>query len=156
MDEKNIIQQGERAKYIVTSQREDFDFGVNDYHLEIIYGMMGAKITIEKTDFHKLDDYWVFSFPTDNIVGKVMARLVMQIGDRQEVDEQYIGVVISSPCPQFFRCPKCESVGHDVTYTRTEESDIGDKYAMLCDRDGVPIMTSDDEYICVLRTINNN
>ena len=156
MDEKHIIQQGERAKYIVTSQREDFDFGVNDYHLEIIYGMMGAKITIEKTDFQKLDDYWVFSFQTDNIVGKVMARLVMQIGDRQEVDEQYIGVVVASPCQQFFRCPKCESVGHDVTYERTEESDIGEKYAILCDRDGVPIMTSDDEYICVLRTINNN
>jgi hypothetical protein len=156
MDAKNIIQQGERAKYIVTSNRQDFDFGVNDYHLEIIYGMMGAKITIEKTDFQKLDDYWVFSFQTDNIVGKVMARLVMQIDDRQEVDEQYIGVVISSPCPQFFRCPKCESVGHDVTYTRTEESDIGNKYAMLCDCNGVPIMTSDDEYICVIRTIINN
>ena len=156
MNEKHIIQQGERAKYIVTSNRQDFDFGVNDYHLEIIYGMMGAKITIEKTDFQKLDDYWVFSFPTDNIVGKVLARLVMQIGDRQEVDEQYIGVAISTPCPQFFHCPKCESVGHDVIYDRTEESDIGDKYAMLCDRDGVPIMTSDDEYICVLRTINNN
>ena len=89
MNAKQVIQQGERAKYIVTSNRQDFDFGVNDYHLEIIYGMMGAKITIEKTDFQKLDDYWVFSFPTDNIVGKVMARLVMEIGDRQEVDEQY-------------------------------------------------------------------
>jgi hypothetical protein len=156
MDAKNIIQQGERAKFIVTSQREDFDFGVNDYHLEIIYGMMGAKITIEKTDFQKLDDYWVFSFPTDEIIGKVKARLVMEIDDRQEVDEQYIGVVINSPCPQFFKCPKCESVGHDVTYERTEESDIGEKYAILCDCNGVPIMTSDDEYICVLRTINNN
>ena len=156
MDEKNIIQQGERAKYIVTSNRADFDFGENDFYLEIIYGMMGAKITIEKTDFQKLDDYWMFSFPTDNIVGKVKARLVMEIGDRQEVDEQYIGVVISTPCPQFFKCPKCESVGHDVTYERTEESDIGEKYAILCDCDGVSIMTTDDEYICVLRTINNN
>ena len=156
MDAKQIIQQGERAKYIVTSNRQDFDFGVNDYHLEIIYGMIGAKITIEKTDFQQLDDYWVFSFPTDNIVGKVMARMVMKIGNRQEVDEQYIGVVVASPCPQFFRCPKCESVGHDVTYERTEESDIGDKYAMLCDCNGVPIMTTDDEYICVLRTIINN
>jgi hypothetical protein len=43
-----------------------------------------------------------------------------------------------------------------VTYERTEESDIGEKYAILCDRDGVPIMTSNDEYVCVLRTINNN
>jgi hypothetical protein len=118
--------------------------------------MMGSKITIEKTDFREIDGQWVFSFPTDEIIGKVKARLVMEIDDRQEVDEQYIGVVISTPCPQFFRCPKCESVGHDVTYERTEESDIANKYAMLCDCNGVPIMTSDDEYICVLRTINNN
>lgn len=156
MDAKHIIQQGERAKYIVTSNRADFDFGENDFYLEIIYGMMGAKITIEKTDFREIDGQWVFSFPTDEIIGKVKARLVMEIGDRQEVDEQYIGVVISTPCPQFFKCPKCESVGHNVTYERTEESDIGEKYAILCDRDGVPIMTTDDEYICVLRTIINN
>ena len=156
MDAKQIIQQGERAKFIVKSNRADFDFGENDFYLEIIYGMMGAKITIEKKDFREIDEQWVFSFPTDEIIDKVKARLVMEIGDRQEVDEQYIGVVISSPCPQFFRCPKCESVGHDVTYERTEESDIGEKYAILCDRDGVPIMTSDDEYICVLRTIINN
>ena len=156
MDAKQIIQQGERAKYIVKSNREDFDFGVNDYHLEIVYGSRGQKITIEKKDFQLLDDYWVFSFPTEDIIGKVMARMVMKIGDRQEVDEQYIGMVVASPCPQFFRCPKCDSVGHDVTYIRTEESDIGEKYAMLCDCNGVPIMTSDDEYICVLRTINNN
>lgn len=151
MDAKQIIQQGERAKYIVKSNRADFDFGENDFYLEIIYGMMGSKITIEKTDFLEIDGQWVFSFPTDEIIGKVKARLVMEIDDRQEVDEQYIGVVISSPCPQFFRCPKCESVGHDVTYERTEESDIGEKYAILCDCNGVPIMTSDDEYICVLR-----
>jgi hypothetical protein len=156
MDAKHIIQQGERAKYIVTSNRLDFDFWENNFYLEIIYGMMGSKITIEKTDFREIDGQWVFSFPTDEIIGKVKARLVMEIGDRQEVDEQYIGVVISTPCPQFFKCPKCESVGHDVTYERTEESDIGEKYAILCDRDGVPIMTSDDEYICVIRTINNN
>jgi hypothetical protein len=156
MNEKDIIQQGERAKYIVTSNRADFDFGENDYYLEIIYGMMGAKITIEKKDFQQLDDYWVFSFPTENIVGKVMARMVMQIGVRQEVDEQYIGFVVTDPCPQFFRYPKCDSVGHDVSYERTEESDIAEKYAMLCDCNGVPIMTTDDEYICVLRTIKNN
>ena len=152
MDEKQIIQQGERAKYIVTSNRQDFDFGVNDYHLEIIYGMMGAKITIEKTDFQKLDDYWVFSFPTDNIVGKVMARLVMEIGDRQEVDEQYIGVVISTPCPQFLRCPACDGE-HDIVYERTEQSDIAERYARLADKNGNRFRNSDGGYLFVLRNI---
>ena len=153
MDAKQIIQQGELAKYIVKSNRADFDFGENDFYLEIIYGSRGQKITIEKKDFQLLNDYWVFSFQTSNIVGKVMARLVMQIGERQEVDEQYIGIVVDIPCPQFFRCPKCESIGHDVTYIRTEESDIAEKYAVLCDCNGVPIVTTDDEYICVLREI---
>lgn len=153
MDAKNIIQRGERAKYIVKSNRTDFDLGTNDFYLEIIYGSRCNTITIEKSDFQHLDDYWVFSFPTSDMAGKILARMVMQVGERQEVDEQYIGIVIDTPCPQFFRCPKCESVGHDVTYIRTEESDIANKYAVLCDCNGVPIVTVDDEYICVLREI---
>ena len=159
MDAKNIIQQGERAKYFVRSDKWNFNFEENSYYLEIIYGMMGQKITIPKSKFKYLNDHWLFSFPTTGMVGPVKARLVMEIFDpdcpedvREEVDEQYIGFVITTPCPQFFRCPKCDSIGHDVIYERTEESDIGERYAMLCDRNGVPIMTSDDEYICVLRT----
>ena len=152
MDAKNIIQRGERAKYIVKSNRTDFDFGTNDFYLEIIYGSRCNTITIEKSDFQHLDDYWVFSFSTSDMAGKILARMVMQVGERQEVDEQYIGIVIDTPCPQFFRYPKCDGV-HDVIYTRTEESDIAEKYAILCDCHGVPILTSDDEYICVLREI---
>lgn len=148
-----IIQQGERAKFIVTSNRADFDFGENDYYLELRFGMMGRKVTIPKSEFQQLDDYWVFSFDTTEMVGKVTARLVMSIGNRPEVDEQYIAMVISSPCPQFLKCPKCAEVPHDVTYQRTEESDIGERYAILCDKNGTPIVTTDDEYLCVLRQI---
>ena len=80
MDAKFLIQQGERAKYIVESNRADFDFEENDYFLEICFGMMGQKLTIPKSKFQKLGDYWVFSFPTDGMTGKLTARLVMQIG----------------------------------------------------------------------------
>lgn len=156
MDAKFIIQQGERAKYIVESKRADFDFGVNNYTLEICFGMMGQKIIIPKSQFQQIGGYWIVSFPTNAITGKIMARLVMQIGTRQEVDEQYIGFVVSRPCPQFFNCPKCMPADHDVTYTRTEESNIGEQYAVLCDCNGVAICTADDEYIMVKRTIINS
>ena len=153
MNTISIIQQGERAKYIVTSNRQDFDFGENDYSLELLFGMSGRKVIIPKSGFQELDGHWVFSFDTSEMVGKVMARLVMNIDGRQEVDEQYIAMVITSPCPQFLKCPKCAEVSHDVTYIRTEESDIGERYAILCDCNGTPIVTTDDEYLCVLRTI---
>ena len=45
---------------------------------------------------------------------------------------------------------------HDVTYTRTEESNIGEQYAVLCDCNGVAICTSEDEYIMVKRSILNS
>ena len=156
MDTKFIIQQGERAKYIVTSKRADFDFENNDYTLEIHFGMMGQKITIPKSQFKHEGGYWVVSFPTDAITGKIMARLVMQIGTRQEVDDQYIGFVISNPCPQFFKCPKCVPQEHDIEYTRIEASNIGEQYAILCDCNGVALCTADDEYLMVLRSILNS
>ena len=161
MDAKQVIQQGERAKYIVKSNRADFDFGVNDYHLEIIYGMMRKKITIQKSDFLYLNGKWIFSFPTTDIVGPVKARLVMEIFDpdcpdgvREEVDEQYIAFVITNPCPQFFKCP-CTGGDHEIVYERTEESDIGNRYARLCDCDGQPFRTADDGYLYVLREFIN-
>ena len=158
MDAKNIIPQGERAKYYVRSEKWNFSFEDNVYYLEIIYGLFGQKIVIPKTDFLFLNGMHLFSFPTDDIVGPVKARLVMDIVDpdcpddvRQEVDEQYIGFVISQPCPQFFKCPKCCG-GKEIIYTRTEESDFGEKYALLCDKNGVPFATSEDEYLCIIRT----
>ena len=157
MEAKNIIMQGERAKYFVRSDKWNFNFEENSFYLEILYGMMGGKITIEKSEFKFLNGMTLFSFPTDGMVGPVKARLVMEITDpdcpddvRQEVDEQYIGFVVSQPCPQFFKCPKCCGK-HEIIYTRTEESDFGERYAILCDCNSVPIVTANDEYICVLR-----
>lgn len=162
MDKRNILQQGERAKYFVRSDKWNFNFEENSYYLEIIYGMMRKKITIQKSDFLYLNGKWIFSFPTTDIVGPVKARLVMEIFDpdcpdgvRNEVDEQYIAFVVQTPCPQFFRCP-CDGEAHEIVYERTEESDIGDRYARLCDKDGVRFKTSEDGYIYVLRDFLNS
>lgn len=122
MNAKNLIPKGERAKYFVRSDKWNFGFEENSYHLEILYGMQDRKVTIQKADFIYIDEQWTFSFPTDEMVGPVRARLVMEIFDpdcpdgvREEVDEQYIGFVVSNPCPQFQNCA-CEEVGHEIVY----------------------------------------
>jgi hypothetical protein len=159
MDTKDIIQQGERAKYFVRSDKWNFNFEENSFYLEILYGMMGQKLTIPKSEFQYLDGHWVFSFPTTGMIGPVKARLVMEIFDpdcpddvRQEVDEQYIAFVVTTPCPQFLRCPACGEV-HEIVYERTEQSDIAERYARLADKDGNRFRTADGGYLFVLRNI---
>ena len=161
MDTKNIIMKGERAKYFVRSDKWNFSFEENSYRLELLFGMMGEKIVIPKSEFQLLNGRWVFSFPTDDIVGAVKARLVMEIFDpdcpdglREEVDVQYIAFVVDTPCPQFLKCPKCDGK-HEIIYERTEESDIGNRYARLCDKDGNPFETTDGGRLYVLRDFLN-
>ena len=160
MDEKFIIQQGERAKFFVKSMKNNFNFEENSYYLEILYGLQGKKIVIPKSEFQYLNNRWVFSFPTTDIVGKVTARLVMELFDpdcpddlREEVDEQFIAFVVSNPCPKFFRCPKCCKQDRDIVYERTEASDIAERYAILADYDGVRFETTDGGYLFVLRNL---
>jgi hypothetical protein len=105
------------------------------------------------------------------MIGKIKARFVWYCIDtdvdpnnrRLEVDEQYIGFVVDTPCPQLFTCPKCSSVGHDVRYELTDEPDIAAKYLRLCVTEMVipehgepypiyrPLVTRNDEYLYVLR-----
>ena len=160
MDATFIIQQGERAKYFVSSKKWNFNFEENSYHLEILYGMFGQKITIQKNDFQYLDDKWVFSFPTTGMVGPVKARLVMELFDpdcldatREEVDEQYIAFVVNTPCPRLLRCPACCEQDREIIYERTEASDIAEKYARLAEKFGKRLRTSDGGYLFVLRNL---
>ena len=160
MDATFIIQQGERAKYFVSSKKWNFNFEENGFHLEILYGMFGQKITIQKSDFQYLDDKWVFSFPTTGMVGPVKARLVMELFDpdcpddtREEVDEQYIAFVVNTPCPRLLRCPACCVKDREIIYERTEASDIAERYARLADKNGNRFRTSDGGYLFVLRNL---
>ena len=160
MDSKFIIMQGERAKFFVKSNKNNFRFDENSFYLEIIYGMMGQKIVIPKSEFLYLNEHWIFSFPTSDIVGPVKARLVMELFDpdcpedvRQEVDEQYIAMVITNPCPQFFKCPCIGEGDREIEYERTEASDIGERYAILADKNGRRFRTEEGGYLFVLRNL---
>lgn len=173
MTENDIIQQGEKVKYIVTSRNPNFKIEEDDFSVELIYGMMGKKIVIQKSEMmYGTDGEYIMQFSTSGMVGKVVARTVFYVhdadinpdGEREEVDEQIICFVVSNPCPVLLNCPKCSSEGHDIHFERTEEPDIAAMYLRLCVTEIVtpesggepypiyrPLITRNDEYIYVLR-----
>ena len=173
MSENDIIQQGEKVKYIVTSRNHNFNIEEDDFRVELIYGMMGKKLVIQKSDMlYGTDGEYIMQFSTSGMVGKVVARTVYYVHDtdidpddeREEVDEQVICFVVGTPCPVLLNCPKCSSEGHDIHFERTEEPDIAAMYLRLCVTEIVtpesggepypiyrPLITRNDEYIYVLR-----
>lgn len=176
MDAKNIVQQGEKLKYIVTSRNPNFDMEEDDFYVEILYGMMGKKLVIPKSEFkYGTGGEFILMFSTDGMVGKITARMVWQCHDtdsdpdnqRQEVDEQIIAFVVTSPCPQLLICPACTG-DHDVNYERTDAPDIASMYMRLCVTEMVtpesggepypiyrPLVSRNDEYFYVYREIVN-
>ena len=173
MTEKDIIQQGETVKYIVTSRNPNFNIEDDDFRVELIYGMMGKKLVIQKSEMAPSPgSEYIMQFSTKDMVGKVVARTVFYVhdadinpdGEREEVDEQVICFVVTTPCPTFLNCPKCSSEDHDIHFERTEEPDIAAMYLRLCVTEIVtpesggepypiyrPLITRNDEYIYVLR-----
>ena len=172
MADMNILQQGDKVKYIITSQNPNLDMEVCDFYVELIYGMRAEKVTIQKSEMlYGTDGEFVMMFDTSKMIGKITARFVWYAIDtdidpnnrRQEVDEQIIGFVVATPCPNFFTCPKCSSEGHDVRYELTQEPDIAAKYLRLVCTETVipdhgdpyqiyrPLLTKNDEYLYMLR-----
>ena len=159
MTENDIIQQGEKVKYIVTSRNHNFNIEEDDFRVELIYGMMGKKLVIQKSDMlYGTDGEYIMQFSTSGMVGKVVARTVYYVhdtdidpdGEREEVDEQVICFVVTTPCPVLLNCPKCSSEGHDIHFERTEEPDIASMYQRLCTSLGQPLVSDDDLYFYVL------
>lgn len=158
MDKTRIIQQGEIAKFQV--QIANFDMEANDFRVELIFGYRRKKATIEKSQMLENGGTYYFTIGTASMVGRVTARCVWFVPDgdldgglREKDDEQYLCVVVDTPCPQFLTCPACTEE-HPVTYTRTEQSDIAEKYQRLADRYDRPLLTVDDEYIFVMKPNN--
>lgn len=168
---ENIIQQGELLKYIVTSQDYNFDMEVDDFTVEIIYGYRQDKIVIPKSDFlYGTQGEFVMQFPTNDMIGKVIARMIWQQHDtdcdhgvRPNVDEQVIAFVVATPYPTLLNCPKSSNAGHFVRYERTETPDIAEMYLRLVATEIVtpehgepytiyrPLITRNDEYLYALR-----
>lgn len=158
MDNTRIIQQGEVVKFQV--HIADFDMEANNFRVELVYGYRRTTVTIEKEQMIENGGQYYIVFDTEDMVGRVTARCVwfvpdtdVQGSEREKTDEQFLCFVVTTPCPQFLTCPACTD-DHPVIYTRTEQSDIAEKYQRLADRYDRPLVTADGEYISVVKPQN--
>ena len=158
MDNTRIIQQGEVVKFQV--QIADFDMEANNFRVELVYGYRRTTVTIEKEQMLENGGQYYIVFDTEDMVGRVTACCVWMVPDtdvqgseREKTDEQFLCFVVTTPCPQFLTCPACTEE-HPVTFTRTEQSDIAEKYQRLADRYDRPLVTADGDYIFVVKPQN--
>ena len=176
MAELNILQKGDKKKFIITSQNPHLDLENCYFYVEQIYGQRQNKIVLQKSDMlYGTDGEYVMIIDTSKMVGKVTFRFVWYAIDtdidpdnrRQEVDEQVVVFVVDTPNPKLFCCPTTSDDGHDVRYEMTDEPDLAAKYLRLCSTDVItpdhgdpytvyrPLVTRNDEYLYVLREAIN-
>lgn len=141
MDKSRIIQRGTKAKFQVFVGYEGFDMVDNEFTVCLEWGLRGQVLTIDKSNMITNDggEYFI-AFDTTDMVGKVIARCIAQVpnesvgGFRQEVDEQYLCFVQSTPCASF-EC-NCQCSGdddHQVLYERITKSDMTSAFSVLRD-----------------------
>ena len=171
MAELNILQRGDKKKFIITSRNPNLDMEACDFYVEQIYGMRQNKVVVQKSEMlYGTDGEYVMVLDTSKMIGKVTFRFVWWAIDtdidpdnrRQEVDEQVVVFVVDTPNPKLFCCP-ASSDDHDVYYQMTAEPYNAAKYLRLCATETVipdhgepytiyrPLITRNDEYIYVLR-----
>ena len=87
MNVKNIIPQGEDAKYNIRIEREGFSMQDNDFRLTLKWGMQEKQLVIQKSQM--MDDEagnWLFIFPTKDMVGVVTAVCEYDVPDGDYAD----------------------------------------------------------------------
>lgn len=151
-----IIQQGDAARWRVRSNRPDFDPETANFSLEVYYGMKGKKLTLAKTDFSDMGDGWyAFGFPTDDMVGYIVFRMIMQTtdgdGSRQEVDEQEICFVSATPCTHLHAHIGCAPTTPDVEYEFIPYDGETATFVVLRDVNGLFLRDADRRLLRALK-----
>ena len=140
---KNIIQQGEMAKYQIIIEHEDFSMTENDFRLLLTWGMRGESLTISKADMLENDNgQFYFTFATKDMVGKVQVECQYDVPDddyedgyRTEVERQPLCFVnTSSKLPCGCDCGLYD--GTHVTYVRQTRGGLKTLYVILRDFSG--------------------
>ena len=144
MNVKNIIQQGEEAKYNIRIEREGFTMQDDDFRLTLVWGMKGEHLIIQKSQMMEDEaGNWLFTFPTKEMTGIVTAVCEYDVPDsdyadgfRTEKEEQPLCFVNANMrLPQIM---KDEGVynGRYVSYERRLRSDVRSLYVVLRDVTG--------------------
>ena len=144
MNVKNIIQQGEEAKYNIRIEREGFTMQDDDFRLTLVWGMKGDHLVIQKSQMMEDEaGNWLFTFPTKEMTGMVTAVCEYDVPDsdyadgfRTEREEQPLCFVNANVrLPQVM---KDEGIynGRYVSYERRLRSDVRSLYVILRDVTG--------------------
>lgn len=142
INSKNIIQQGEEAKYRIAIEREGFSMTENPFMLTLKWGMQGRTLTIDKSEMLTDESgQWYFTFPTADMVGVVTVECAYDVPDsdypdgyRTEKEQQPLCFVNTSPrMPQMMRDHGGIYQGIYVSYERTLRSDKRSLYRYLRD-----------------------
>lgn len=142
INSKNIIQQGEEAKYRIAIEREGFSMTENPFMLTLKWGMQGRTLTIDKSEMLTDESgQWYFTFPTADMVGVVTVECAYDVPDsdypdgyRTEKEQQPLCFVNTSPrMPQLMRDHGGIYQGVYVSYERTLRSDKRSLYRYLRD-----------------------
>lgn len=140
---KQIIQQGENAKYQVIIEHEDFTMTANDFRLTLTWGMRGESLTITKADMLENDNgQYYFTFDTTKMVGWVQVECEYDVPDddfdsgyRTENERQPLCFVnTSSKLPSGCDCGLYD--GTHVTYVRQTRGGLKTLYVILRDFSG--------------------
>ena len=145
MNVKNIIQQGEEAKYNIRIEREGFTMQDDDFRLTLVWGMKGGRLDLPKSQMMENEaGNWLFTFPTKEMTGIVTAGCEYDVPDsdyadgfRTEKEEQPLCFVNANMrLPQMM---KDEGIynGRYVSYERRMRSDVRSLYVVLRDVTGV-------------------
>ena len=143
MNTKNIIQQGESAKFQIVIVREGFSMIDNDFRVRLYWGMRGQHLDIAKKDMLQDEDGRFFiQFDTKNMSGLIKIETIYDIPDTDFDDEVR---------PEIERQPLCYinpvdklpvyggagdgyiSQGNHVSFTRTSASGVKSLYFILRD-----------------------
>ena len=163
MDCTNIIRQGEEAKYAAMIDYEGFSMDSDDFKIELLWGLQGQSLTIEKSQMiSSIESGYFFIFDTTPMTGRVVAKCTYYVPDidcpdklRTVTDEQLLCFVASTPLPRFACVPAPSECKHYVTYERSEQSDVASDYLYLATSQGDRIITNDSEYVLVLKSSND-
>lgn len=128
---KNIIQQGQEAKYQVTIEHEGFSMTEGIFRIILSWGMRGETLTIERADMIQNEDgETFFTFPTNSMAGRVTAECQYDVADtdcpdgfRTEVERQPLCYVSTTA-----RIPIDDDAGlyqaQHVSYVRRSRSSL--------------------------------
>ena len=156
---EDIVQQGEEKKYKVTINQEGFSMNDDDFRIRLSWGLNKKSLLIPKDKmFSDEHDNWYFTFPTDGMVGRVIAECVYYVPDddfddglRTMVDRQFLCFVVTLPLPRIISCPPSPGPDGHVHYEAIGDSNVTEYYAYLLESNGNNLATTDGERLVVLK-----